>query len=58
MSLPRRLKQRGHARPSKDADRLTLAPLTFEQALKGALATKLPAADDHDEATSEAEADS
>jgi hypothetical protein len=38
-----RLRQRAHqVTAPKDAERLSLAPLTFEQALKGALATPLP----------------
>jgi hypothetical protein len=51
----KRLRQRAHQAVPKDAERLTLAPLTFEQALKGALATKLPETDTQDE---EAEKDS
>jgi hypothetical protein len=45
----KRLRQRAHQPQSRDSDRLTLAPLTFEQALKGALATKPPKDDAQDE---------
>ena len=38
-------RQRTHAPTPKDSERLTLAPLTFEEAVKGALATK-PTKDD------------
>jgi hypothetical protein len=36
----KRLKRRAHQRVSKDTERLSLAPLSFTEALKGALATK------------------
>ncbi len=37
----KRLRRHAHQpEAKKDSERLTLAPLTFEQALKGALATK------------------
>jgi hypothetical protein len=36
----KRLKRRAHRPEPKDVERLSLAPLTFEEALKGALATK------------------
>jgi hypothetical protein len=38
----KRLRSRAHTRAPKDAERLSLAPMTFEQAIKGALATPLP----------------
>jgi hypothetical protein len=49
MTSPKRLRRRAHQRESKDADRLTLAPLTFEEAVKGALATKPTKTDEDSE---------
>ena len=46
MASLKRLRKRAHTREQKDAERLSLAPLTFEQAVKGALATKLPKTDE------------
>jgi hypothetical protein len=39
MAALKRLRQRAKRKP-KDAERLSLAPLTFEQAVKGALGVK------------------
>jgi len=45
----KRLRRRAHRpEPKKDSERLSLAPLTFEQALRGALATK-PVKEDESE---------
>jgi len=49
MASLKRLRQRAHKRQPKDAERLSLAPLTFEQAVTGALATKLPKTDQDEE---------
>jgi len=40
MSPTKRLRPRAHSRARKDTKRLSLTPLTFEEAVKGALATK------------------
>jgi len=53
----KRLRRRAHTPEPKDSDRLSLAPLTFEEAVKGALATK-PPKDDSAEEDTEEEADS
>jgi hypothetical protein len=50
MSPTKRLRsRRAHHRERQDAERLSLAPLTFEQAVKGALKTKPPKTDAQDE---------
>jgi hypothetical protein len=43
-----RLKRRAHRHESKNSERLSFAPLSFEQAVKAALATK-PIKDDQDQ---------
>ncbi len=50
MTASKRLRRRAHDRKAKDPERLSLAPLTFEQAVKGALATK-PIKTDQDKET-------
>jgi len=51
----KRLRRRAHRSDPKAAERLSLVPLTFEQALKGALATK-PPKDDQEEGAQDADA--
>ncbi len=55
MASLKRLRKRAHKRTKDDAERLTLAPLTFEQAVKGALATKLPKTDSDEDGSSDGE---
>jgi len=43
-----RLNRRAHRHESKNSERLSFAPLSFEQAIKAALATK-PIKDDQDQ---------
>ncbi len=40
MTARKRVSRRAHKAASKGAERLSLRPLSFEQALKGALATQ------------------
>lgn len=49
-------RRRAHAPAPKDSERLSLAPLSFEEAVRGALATK-PPKDDSAEEDTEGEAD-
>ena len=44
----KRLRRRAH-KAADGAERITLAPLTFEEAVKGALTTKPPKTDDRKE---------
>ena len=54
----KRLRRHAHRPESKpDSERLSLVPLSFEQALKGALATKLTKDADQDEGGEAADGD-
>jgi len=54
----KRLKRRAHGHePNADSERLSLAPLTFKQALEGALATKPVKEDDSEKHSAGADHD-
>ena len=45
MATLKRLRRRAGKRDAQDAERISLAPLTFDQAIKGALGVKVPETD-------------